>query len=99
MTYRLTEEAANDLVHVYVESVSRFGVNQANSYHDRLEHALRLISDNPGIARERTEISPPVRVHPFGSHMIIYEIDALGVLILRVRHHREDWANDPLHGD
>ena len=42
------------------------------------------------------EITPPVRVHPCGSHMIVYEINKLGVLILRVRHHRENWENDNL---
>ena len=37
-------------------------------------------------------LHPPVRVHRYQSHLIIYEIaeDDM-VLILRVRHGREDW--------
>jgi toxin ParE1/3/4 len=99
LTYRLTEAAAEDLVHIYIEGVVQFGNRQADAYHDRLEQTFQLIAENPGIARERSEIAPPVRVHPCGSHMIIYEIEELDVLILRVRHHREDWANDPVHDD
>jgi toxin ParE1/3/4 len=37
-----------------------------------------------------------VRVHPCGSHIIIYTVNkAGGVLIVRVRHGREDWADPP----
>ena len=43
------------------------------------------------MARERTEISPPVRIHPSGSHVIVYLIEeAENILIVRVRHGRED---------
>ena len=96
MKYRLTVAADTDLTNVFIEGVRHFGLAQANAYFDRLERALQTIADNPQIARQRTEIEPPVRVHPFGSHVVIYEIDAQGVLILRVRHHLEDWMNDPL---
>jgi len=96
LTYRLKEAAARDLVHIYVEGVAQFGPRQADVYHQRLEQTFQLIAENPRIARERMEIVGPVRVHPCGSHVIIYEIDELGVIFLRVRHHREDWATDTL---
>ena len=96
MTYRLTENAERDVIHVFVEGVATFGINQAEAYQDLLEHTFKTIADNPGMARERIEITPPVRVHPCGSHMIIYVIDDEGPLILAVRHHREDWVNEPV---
>jgi len=39
----------------------------------------------------------PVRCHPHGAHMIIYS-DHLEdvVVILRVRHAREDWEDTPV---
>lgn len=96
MTYRLTEEAKRDLIHIFVEGAAEFGIRQADYYHDKLESTFQTIDDNPWIARERMEITPPVRVHPCGSHMIVYEVNELGVLILRVRHHRENWENEPI---
>lgn len=96
LTYRLTEAAEFDLIHVYIEGVREFGVRQADIYHDLLEQAFQRIAHNPEITRERKEIKPPVRVLPCGSHMIIYETDADGVLILRIRHHKEDWVENPL---
>jgi len=56
-----------------------------------VERVFKFLSHNSEAARERTEITPPVRVHPYGSHIIIYLIDsAEDVFILRIRHGRED---------
>ncbi len=82
------------MIHVFVEGVTKFGVNQAEVYQDLLENTFRIIADNPRMARERIEITPPVRVHPCGAHMIIYVIDDEGPLVLAVRHHREDWVSE-----
>lgn len=98
LKYRLTENARRDLIHAFVEGVTAFGVDQAERYQDELEHAFELIADNPQLARERFEISPPVRVHPCGSHLIIYILDADGVLIVGVRHHKENWTHNPYSG-
>lgn len=96
MTYRLTNEASVDLINVYVEGVRRFGVVQAENYFDRLVRAFLTIVDNPRIARERAETFPPVRVFPCGTHVIVYrQEDDNEVLIIRVRHAREDWAPNP----
>ena len=47
------------------------------------------------MARERSELSPPVRAHPCGSHVILYTIEPDGILIVRVRHERKDWTSTP----
>jgi toxin ParE1/3/4 len=95
MGYRLTRDAAGDLRRIYIEGLRLFGVEQAAWYHSQLGQAFDLIATHPLMARERREITPPVRVHPCGSHVIVYVIgDNGGVLILRVRHGREDWAED-----
>lgn len=87
--------AEADLVEIYIRGAAEFGLAQADAYHTRLERIFELIADQPGIARIREEISPPVRVHPYGAHIIIYQEDTSGsVLIIRIRHSREDWLND-----
>jgi len=96
MPLRFTSKAKADLIEIYQTSVETFGMVQAEAYQDQLERAFHLLAANPRLARERTEIAPPVRIHPCGSHVIIYSIEAEGVvLIIRIRHGREDWVTDP----
>lgn len=95
MTYKLSAKAEEDIVRVYRESFRLFGAEQAEKYYAGLEGVFQFLSETPKAARERTEITPPVRVHPYQSHIIVYLVDDNGdILILRVRHGREDWEND-----
>lgn len=94
--YRLTRRAEDDIISIYLEGARLFGLPQAERYHGELERVFRMLSENPRVARERPELSPAVRIHPHGAHVIIYLADDDGgVLIVRVRHAREDWARDP----
>lgn len=95
MTYSLTRKAVEDIIRLYGEGVRLFGVDQAERYHAGLETAFGLLSDNPMLARERPEIDPPVRIHPYGSHIIIYRIEENGIVVIRIRHGREDWKTEP----
>ena len=100
MAYRLSRRAKEDLIAIYVDGAAAFGVRQAEAYFARLERAFGLIADNPRIARERVEIVPPVRIHPCGAHIVIYVVEPNDdVLIVRVRHSREDWIDNPAGGD
>ena len=70
-----------------------FGVAQADRYIEGLLNALDLIADFPAAARLRTELQPPIRAFPYKSHLVLYDIDARGdVIVVRVRHGYEDWA-------
>ncbi|MBL4720507.1 MAG: type II toxin-antitoxin system RelE/ParE family toxin [Alphaproteobacteria bacterium] len=96
MSYKLSVKAEEDLIHAYREGVRMFGTEQAEKYYVGLERVFRFLSDTPKAARERTEITPPVRVHPYRSHIIVYLINDKGnILILRIRHGREDWESAP----
>ena len=95
MTYRLSREADEDIVRIYIEGIRMFGPLQADAYHAALGSCFELLAANPRMARERHELSPPVRVHPFKAHLVIYSVVEDGeVLIVRVRHGHEDWATD-----
>jgi toxin ParE1/3/4 len=91
VSYRLSRRAEQDLIEIYVASAQMFGLAQAECYQDAVEAALDLIAQFPQIGRERTELRPPVRIHPCKSHIIMYLLDEHGPLIVRIRHGREDW--------
>ncbi|MDR0781158.1 MAG: type II toxin-antitoxin system RelE/ParE family toxin [Pseudomonadales bacterium] len=94
-TYRLTVAATDDVTAIFLESLERFGLVQAEHYHAGLTAAFEFLAQFPRAAREREEILPPVRIHPYQAHLIVYELELNDrVLILRVRHRREDWLAD-----
>jgi toxin ParE1/3/4 len=64
---------------IYLRGCREFGQNQAEQYHEGLAATLDLIADNPRMARERPEFTPPVRLHPYRSHLIVYRLDDAGV--------------------
>lgn len=77
---------------IYFKGVANWGSRQSENYHRSFERTFELLSSNPELARERPEITPPVRIHPHGAHLIVYRIDDnQDVYIIRVRHGSEDW--------
>jgi toxin ParE1/3/4 len=93
MIFRTSPQADEDIANAYVARAIRFGVAQADRYQDGLFTTFQMLADNPLMARERRELTPPVRLHPFQAHMIVYVEDGPGVLIVRVLHGRQDWES------
>lgn len=93
MIFRTSPQADEDIADLYVAGVLRFGVAQAERYQDGLFSAFQMLTDNPLMARERRELTPPVRLHPYQAHMIVYVEEGAGVLIVRVLYGRQDWEN------
>ena len=97
MAYFLTQKAESDILHHYAEGVHEYGLAHTEEYFSELEKIFDFLSDNPEAARERTEINPPVRVHRYKAHIVIYLVkENRDVLILRIRNGREDWISDPM---
>lgn len=97
--YRLARAATDDLFNVFVEGVEQFGECQAKLYQQGLERAFGLLGEFPDMGRVRPDNGPMTRTYPFQSHVVVYRRDDLGgVRILRIRHAREDWQDDPIGG-
>lgn len=91
MAYKLSAQAEQDFYDIYAEGAARFGVAQAEKYQAGLLHTLSLIADNPQMARERSEITPPVRIHPYQAHLIIYMVRSAEIFVLRLPRGSRDW--------
>lgn len=93
--YRLTKAAADDVVAIFIDGFARFGQARAEAYHDGLLATFAFLARYPRAARLREEITPPVRVHRYRSHLVVYRLDVdETVIVLRIRHGREDWLGD-----
>jgi toxin ParE1/3/4 len=91
MALRLSKAAEADLLAIYIDGIVNFGIGAAEAYHVRIKRSLSFLEAHPEGARLRTEITPAIRVHPVGAHLILYTADAGDVLVIRIRHSREDW--------
>ena len=97
MGFRLSRESEDDIVGIADEGLRVFGRGVAQKYHDELFAMFDLLAFNPFMARERNELTPPVRIHPFKAHLIVYIVETDGeILVVRVRHAHEDWSSGPV---
>ncbi len=90
MLYKITPEADNDIIGIYIYGFQNFGEIQAEKYFSALEDCFQFLSENPLVCRERTEFKPPVRIHHHGRHLVVYLIQDDRVLIVRVLHQSMD---------
>ncbi|PBB64827.1 plasmid stabilization protein ParE [Mesorhizobium sp. WSM4312] len=60
------------------------------------EEGMRLFgAAQTGLYHEQLFAIPPMRIHPFKAHLVVYRIEADGhILIVRIRHGHEDWSGD-----
>lgn len=88
---RLTPAARRDLDAIWDFTAERWSAAQADSYLRGLAGLFQTLAEFPEIARERREITPPVRLHPYRAHLIIYRAEPDHLLVIRVVHGRQDW--------
>ena len=67
--YRLSPAALTDLDAIWEYTARTWSVSQAETYIRGLAADMDLLVQHPGIARERTEISPPVRLYRSASYL------------------------------
>ena len=89
--YRLTRQAAADLQDIYRYGRRLWGRAQAEQYARQLRQCFRLLATRPLAGRKREELQPP-GLHSFaqGSHVIFYQPQPYGVLIVRILHGSQD---------
>jgi toxin ParE1/3/4 len=98
-TYRLTKRADADLFHIFLYGIESFGLGQAKRYAESMSRCFQLLADNPGIGRRTEAVGKNIRRHEHGSHVVLYEDESDGVLILAIVHARSMQAlQDVLEG-
>jgi toxin ParE1/3/4 len=89
--YRRTRRADEDLKEIYRYTRRMWGREQAERYIHGLEQRFRALANRPltGIIRE--DLQPEgLRSVVHGSHVVFYQPQPYGVLIVRVLHGRQD---------
>lgn len=90
--YRLRPAAENDLEDFRDDTAETWGPDRADDCIRGLARTFDLLAEFPEIAREQTEIDPPVRCHPCRSHLIVCRLEGAWLVIVRVLHARRHRA-------
>jgi len=91
--YRLAPGALADLDDIWRYSAETWSLERADRHVDELVRLFETIAAMPTLARERTEFTPPVRIHVHESHLIVYRIADDHVAFLRLLGGRQDWVS------
>ncbi|GFE67265.1 type II toxin-antitoxin system RelE/ParE family toxin [Litoreibacter roseus] len=88
----LRPEAEVDLASVWEYTVETWSRAQAERYLHDIGEVFLTLANFPELARLRPEFDPPVRIHTFRKHVIIYVFDDTTIEVIRVVHGRTNWA-------
>lgn len=85
-------QAEADIVDIWAYTEQAWGQQLAADYLTALEKMLQSVAEFPEMARLRSEFDPPVRIHPFRKHLIIYQTDGTMLDVIRILHSKSNWA-------
>jgi toxin ParE1/3/4 len=91
--YRLAPRALVDLDDIWRYSAEMWSPQQADHHFDESVQIFGTIAAMPTLARERSEFTPPVRIHVHESHLIVYTVTDYHITILRLLGGRQDWIS------
>lgn len=84
LSLKKSELAKEDLIDLWFYGLEHYGESSADLYFDELETKINSLLEHPEKYRTRNNYSPPVRICPHRSHLIIYTIDSDELFIVRV---------------
>ena len=85
--------AQADLRAIWDHTATHWGQAKAETYLHGLGQLFTLLADHPEIARTRKDFRPPIRLHPYQSHLVIFTSTDHALEIIRVVHNRSNWAD------
>jgi len=82
----LRPAAEADLSGIWPHCAASWGLEQVERHADCLFAVFDLLAKFTEMTRERAEFTAPVRIHPSGTHLVIYRLAGQGVEIIRALH-------------
>jgi toxin ParE1/3/4 len=86
----LTPTADSDLAGIIQYGVETWGERQASDYAEQIWDRLAILAQFPDIGRRRDRLSPGLRSHPAGEHLIFYRFTDDDLIVRRLAHSRQD---------
>jgi toxin ParE1/3/4 len=90
-SFRLSVKAEEDLVEIYTYGIFQFGYTQANKYVLGLEETLTKLAQSPFMGKRSDLVSKGLRSFVYKSHLIFYQLEDKGILIVRILNQSRDY--------
>lgn len=88
--FSVSQAANADIRSIAIYTQDTWGRDQRRRYLNGLNEKFEMLAAMPEMAAERWDFRPPVRIHHYEKHLIIYVIADNGILIVRVLHQNMD---------
>ncbi len=88
--FTVSKAANTDIRSIARYTQDTWGRDQRQRYLNGLNEKFEVLAVMPEMAAERRDFQPPVRIHHYEKHLIIYVVTDNGILIVRVLHQSQD---------
>jgi toxin ParE1/3/4 len=88
----LSPKAKSDLSDIWDFTTERWSLLQARVYVSGLTDVMVLLCDQPEIAPLFSNLTSPVRIYRYRSHVMIFTADDALLEVIRVVHARSNWS-------
>ena len=85
-----------DLRQIYLQTIDRWGEEQATRYEERIQAAINHLTRNPRMGRRDRRAEGDVRSFSLEHHTIYYRTDETNIYIMRVVHYRQEYRSSLL---
>ena len=96
LTLVVTARAVADLRQIYLQTIDRWGEEQATRYEERLQAAINHLIRNPRMGQRDRRAEGDVRSFSLEHHTIYHRIDQANIYIMRVVHYRQEFRSSML---
>jgi toxin ParE1/3/4 len=96
-TLHLSRQAERDIEGILQYTYETYGDEQRRIYAAALDHALVIITGNPGLGHRRPDLSDRHRAFTVEQHVLVYTVSGQRINIARVLHGRMDFARHVQH--
>lgn len=90
LPYVISKKAISDLEEIWLYTVDKWSIEQADRYYNLLFDEIDFICKNPSTGRPMDDIRKNYRAAKVKSHLIFYKVENDTVQIVRILHERMD---------
>lgn len=92
--YRISEKAIEDLEKIWLYTLKKWSLEQADRYHELLINEINFITDNFNLSRKIDYVRSGYRISKVKSHLIFFKkTDDDIIEIVRILHQNMDIEN------
>jgi toxin ParE1/3/4 len=87
---RVSRRAQAEIKRIYAYTLAHWDIEQADRYQQQIANAFNELARFPFIGTERPDIARGIRSWVVGTHVVLYRVGEVELIVTRVVHSRQD---------